>query len=123
MRWLPNFYHAILQRNCIKNGHFPIIPEAFPGVLGNRGKEAFILEEQMQIFVGNRGTKTILGNREHKKTNFRFLGTRGTNQLISGELGNKYPSLGGPHSDVNFIFITQFTDNMIHFLNPKYSII
>ena len=25
-----------------------------------------------------RGTKTILGNREHKKTNFRFLGNKGT---------------------------------------------
>ena len=42
-----------------------------------------------------RGTKTILGNREHKKTNFRFLGNRGTIQFISGEQGNRYP-LGGP---------------------------
>ena len=42
-----------------------------------------------------RGTKTILGNREHKKTNFRFLGNRGTSQFISGEQGNRYP-LGGP---------------------------
>ena len=35
--------------------------------------------------------KTILGNREHKKTNFRFLGNRGTSQFISGEQGNRYP--------------------------------
>ena len=42
-----------------------------------------------------RGTKTILGNREHKKTNFRFWGKRGTSQFISGEQGNRYP-LGGP---------------------------
>ena len=42
-----------------------------------------------------RGTKTILENREHKKTNFRFLGNRGTSQFISGEQGNRYP-LGGP---------------------------
>ena len=28
---------------------------------------------------------TILGNREHKKTNFRFLGNGGTSQFISGE--------------------------------------
>ena len=39
----------------------------------------------MQNFEGNRGTKTILGNREHKKTNFLFLGNRGTSQFISGE--------------------------------------
>ena len=45
----------------------------------------------MPHFEGNRGTKTILGNREHKKTNFRFLGNRGTSQFISGEQGNRYP--------------------------------
>ena len=32
--------------------------------------------EQRPNFEGNRGTKTILGNREHKKTNFRFLGNK-----------------------------------------------
>ena len=37
------------------------------------------------------GTKTILGNREHKKTNFRFLENMGTSQFISGEQGNRYP--------------------------------
>ena len=56
--------------------------------------------EQGHLFQGNRGTKkgqilrgtkTILGNREHKKTNFRFLGNRGTSQFISGEQGNRYP--------------------------------
>ena len=52
--------------------------------------------EQMSNFEGNRGTKTILGNREHKKTNFRFWGNRETSQFISGEQGNRYP-LGGPH--------------------------
>ena len=50
-----------------------------------------VLWEQRSNFEGNRGTKTILGNREHKKTNFRFLGNRGTSQFISGELGNMYP--------------------------------
>ena len=55
--------------------------------------------EQMPNFEGNRGTKTILGNREHKKTNFRFLGNRGTSQFILGEQGNRYPPppMGGPH--------------------------
>ena len=54
-------------------------------VLGNMGKG--------HLFQGNkgqslRGTTTILGNREHKKTNFRFRGDRGTSQFISGEQGN-----------------------------------
>ena len=47
--------------------------------------------EQRPNFEGNKGTKTILGNREHKKTNFPFLGNRGTSQFISGEQGNRYP--------------------------------
>ena len=40
-------------------------------------------------FWGERGTKTILGNREHKKTNFQCLGNRGTSQFISGEQGDE----------------------------------
>ena len=55
--------------------------------------------EQRPNFEGNRGTKTILGNRAHKKTNFRFLGNRGTSQFISGEQGNRYP-LGGPQYEL-----------------------
>ena len=65
--------------------------EALPGVLGNRGNMAFISGEQRPNFEGSKGTKTILGNREHSKTNFRFLGNRGTSQFISGEQGNRYP--------------------------------
>ena len=51
----------------------------------------------MPNFEGNGGTETALGNREHKKTNFQFLGNRGTSQFISGEQGNRYP-LGTPHN-------------------------
>ena len=67
--------------------------EALPGVLGNRGKGYLFrgTGEQRSNFEGNRGTKTILGNMKHKKTNFRFLGNRGTSQFISGEQGNRYP--------------------------------
>ena len=43
--------------------------------LGNMGTKL------MQNFEGNKETKTILGNREHKKTNFRFLGNRGISQI------------------------------------------
>ena len=52
--------------------------------------------EQRPNFEGNRGSKIILWNREHKKTNFRFLWNRGKSQFIAGEPGNRYP-LGGPH--------------------------
>ena len=75
---------------CYKVGYLAPIPnyEALPGFLGNRGNRAFISGEQRSNFEGNMGTKTILGNRDHKKTNFRFLGNRGTSQFISGEQGN-----------------------------------
>ena len=56
--------------------------------------------EQKPNFERKRGTKTILGNREHKNTNFRFLGNRGTGEqaiLFQGNKGTGTP-LGGPHS-------------------------
>ena len=65
-----------------------------PRGFGEQGKQGIYFRgtwEQRPNFEGNRGTKTILGNREHKKTNFRFLGNRGTSQFISGEQGNRYP--------------------------------
>ena len=61
---------------------------------GEQGKQGIYFRgtgEQRPNFEGNRETKTILGNREHKKTNFRILGNRGTSQFISGEQGNRYP--------------------------------
>ena len=80
--------------------------EALPGVWGTGEKGIYFrgTGEQRSNCEGNRGTKTILGNREHKKTNFRFWGNRGTSQFISGEQGNRYPPLGGPHllSDFNY---------------------
>ena len=51
--------------------------------------------EQMPHFEGNNGTKVVLGNREHKKANFRYMGNRGSSHFISGEQGKRYP-LGGP---------------------------
>ena len=55
----------------------------------------------MPNFEGNRGTKTILGNRELKKTNVRFLGNRGTSKFISGEQVPPPPPLGGPNSSTD----------------------
>ena len=73
--------------------------EALKGFLGTQGKKGIYFRrtgEQRPNFDGNRGTKTILGNREHKKTaHFQFFGNMGTSQFISGEQGTRYP-LGGP---------------------------
>ena len=71
--------------------------KALPGVLARGTGESGIYFrgawEQRPHFEWNRGTKTILGNREHiKKTNFRFLGTGEQANLFQG---NRYP-LGGP---------------------------
>ena len=56
--------------------------EPLPGVLVNREKGRLFQRnrERNANFEGNRGTKTILGNREHKKTHFWYwiLGNRGT---------------------------------------------
>ena len=43
---------------------------------GKQGKRAFISREQLEevsaTFEGNKQTKKMLGNMEHRKTNFRF---------------------------------------------------
>ena len=79
--------------------------EAFPEVWGNRGTRAFSFigtQEQRPNFEGNRGTDKIFGNREHKKTNLRFLGNRGTNQYILGTtMGTGHPP--PPHGRVQLI--------------------
>ena len=47
--------------------------------------------EQRPNFEGNRGTKTILENREHKKTNFRYFGTGEQANLFHGSNGTGPP--------------------------------
>ena len=42
-------------------------------------------------FSVEQGTKAILGNMEHKKNNFRFLGNKETSLFISGEQENGSP--------------------------------
>ena len=53
----------------------------------NRGRRVIISDEQGDKVQILRGTKTILRNREHEKTNVQFLGNRGTSQFISGLVG------------------------------------
>ena len=47
--------------------------------------------EQRPNFEGNRGTKTMLGNREHEKTNFRFWKTGEQANLFQGNKGTGTP--------------------------------
>ena len=50
------------------------INEALSRVLGNMGTKAKLL--------GEHGNKDTLGNKEHKKINFRFFGNRGRDKPI-----------------------------------------
>ena len=70
------------------------------GVLGNRGKGHLFQgnREQRPNFEGNRGTKTVLGNREYI---YIKIGFRATSQLISVEHWNRSP-LRGFRSDNEF---------------------
>ena len=52
--------------------------------------------KQRPNFEGNRGTKIILGNREHRKQIFDFWGTREQANLLEGNKGTGTP-MGGPH--------------------------
>ena len=72
------------------------IAKALPGVWGTGEKDIYFRGTR-QNFEGNRGTlKTILGNREHKKTYFDFWGTVEQAKLFQGNNGTG--TLGGPHS-------------------------
>ena len=63
-------------------------------------------------FEGNRGTKTILGNREHRKQIFDFWGTGEQANLFQGNKGTGTP-LGGPpkcdssitYADLQILFL------------------
>ena len=52
-----------------------------------QGNEGIFSGEQRSKNEGNRGTKAILGNREHRYQDFVF----GEKTFISGEQGNWYP--------------------------------
>ena len=93
----------------------PVKSEALPGFLGKEGNKGIYFREtgeQRPNFEGNRGTKTIFGNRKHKKTHFRFLGNMGTSQFISGEQGNKYPPPPRRASKARNIFDSFMTVNI-----------
>ena len=61
---------------------YPLLNEAHPGVLGT-GEIAICQGngEQRPNFEGNKDNT----NREHKKTNFPYLGNRGASQFILRE--------------------------------------
>ena len=93
--------------------------EALPGVLGKRGNRAVISGEQGNKGQILRGTKTILGNREHKKTNFRFLGNRGTSQFIQGNKGTGTPP--PPPWRASILVIINFYNIDLH--DPSFSLV
>ena len=72
------------ERGLISSTHIIGPPRGF-GEQGRKGVYFRGAGKQRPSFEGNMTTKTIFGKREDKKTNFRFLGNRGTNQFISGD--------------------------------------
>ena len=86
----------LIQREC---------PYRIPNVglwlsqgLGGRGNGIYFRRtgKERPTFEGKRETKAILGNREHKKTNFR-LGAEENAPLFHGNKGTGTPNtLGGP---------------------------
>ena len=84
-------FHSQTRRHMMRPSH------GFWGT-GEKGIYFRGTEEQRPNFEGK---KTILRNREHKKTNFRFLGNMGTSQFISGEQGNRYPPPPGRSPMIN----------------------
>ena len=50
--------------------------------VGEQGGETIYSSEQVKKAKGNRRTNTLLGNRDHKKTNFDFLGEQGNKQRM-----------------------------------------
>ena len=69
-----------------------------------RGTKVKILREQ--------GNKTILENREYKKSNFRFLWYKGTSQFSSGGEGNRQPPWEGlsPYEHALHVHTKSFFD-------------
>ena len=58
----------------------------------------------MPNYEENRETKTIFGNREHKKTHFQFFGEKGNKPIYFRETREqvspgRVPSTQGPRSD------------------------
>ena len=78
---------------------------------GEQGKRALLQRnrEQMPTFEGNRGPKAILGNREHKKTNFRFLRTGEQANLFQGNKGTGNPPPPPPPRKLTSKFIEMQT--------------
>ena len=78
--------------------------------------------ETGDLFQGNkgqilRGTKTILGNREHKKTYFRYWGNRGTSQFFQGIKGT-----GTSPGRASLFFIYLLRHHVIWFYGSNFTV-
>ena len=61
------------------------------GEQGNKGIYSRGTGEQRPNFEKNRGTKTIYGNREHRKNKFSILGEQGNKPIYFRGKKNRYP--------------------------------
>ena len=76
-------------------------------------------------FLRGTATKTILGNRDHKKTNFRLWGTGEQANLFHGNIqqGNRYPHPEEPHHSNcgEFSLLTKYNRNKAkYFLSYRF---
>ena len=92
--------------------HISRIIEALPGEQGNKAIYFRGTREQKSKTEGNRGTKAILGNKEHRKSNILILRNKGKCRFFfSGELGNRCPH---PYGKASYFFFTNLSWNQIN---------
>ena len=78
-------YGPMVRGTSVRNHRGP--PRGF----GEHGDEGIFSGEQRSKNEGNRGTKAILGNREHRKSRFWFWGTGDKGHLFQGNKGTGTP--------------------------------
>ena len=112
-------YHTTLNRHFIGGGvvirNFLPLVRPSKGIWRTREIDIYFREtgEQRPKFEGYRGTKTILGNREHKKTFFLILGGKGNKPIyFRGTREQVPPSLHWRASLVNTSDATSY-DNAV----------
>ena len=80
MNLVPTLY-LLVSPNTVWLRSCPTKCEALPVGWGKRGRRVIISDEQGDKGQILRGTKTILRNREHEKTNVQFLGEQGNKPI------------------------------------------
>ena len=81
---------------------------------GEQGNKGNFFREQRPKHKANRGTQAILGNREHRKSRFCFLGNTGTRPIFFREQGSRYPPLEGLVTENMKCAYTKHGRHLIH---------